>query len=257
MNLNRFAQISIISMLAPFMVQAESAQQTLNAARSELQSDVAAGAAAQRKIDGIDDKTQQLLQDYRATNAEIDQLKLYNKQMTEIVANQNKELAKIAQQIKDIEFTERGILPLMNHMLDSLKQFIQLDLPFLSKERETRLVNLEVLLARADVTVSEKYRRMLEAYQIEIDYGRTLEAYREQDAEQLVFDYLRIGRTALYRVSIDGDQAWLWSKSAQGWQSIESGMMRDVRKALDVARQTAAPELLVLPVPTEADKKGA
>jgi len=177
--------------------------------------------------------------------------------MTEIVANQNKELAKIAQQIKDIEFTERGILPLMNHMLDSLKQFIQLDLPFLSKERETRLVNLEVLLARADVTVSEKYRRILEAYQIEIDYGRTLEAYREQDAEQLVFDYLRIGRTALYRVSIDGDQAWLWSKSAQGWQSIESGMMRDVRKALDVARQTAAPELLVLPVPTEADKKGA
>lgn len=257
MNLNRFAQISIISMLAPFMVQAQPAQQTLNAARSELQSDVAASAAAQRKIDGIDDKTQQLLQDYRATNAEIDQLKLYNKQMTEIVANQNKELAKIAQQIKDIEFTERGILPLMNHMLDSLKQFIQLDLPFLSKERETRLVNLEVLLARADVTVSEKYRRILEAYQIEIDYGRTLEAYREQDAEQLVFDYLRIGRTALYRVSIDGDQAWLWSKSAQDWQPIQSGMMRDVRKALDVARQTAAPELLVLPVPTEADKKGA
>ena len=257
MNLNRFAQISIISMLAPFMVQAESAQQTLDAARSELQSDVAAGAAAQRKIDGIDDKTQQLLQDYRTTNAEIDQLMLYNKQMTEIVANQNKELAKIDQQIKDIEFTERGILPLMNHMLDSLKQFIQLDLPFLSKERQTRLANLEVLLARADVTVSEKYRRILEAYQIENDYGRTLEAYREQDSEQLVFDYLRIGRTALYRVSIDGDQAWLWSKSAQGWQLIESGMMRDVRKALDVARQTAAPELLVLPVPTEADKKGA
>ena len=32
-------------------------------------------------------------------------------------------------------------------------------------------------MTRADVTISEKYRRIVEAYQVEMDYGRTIEAY--------------------------------------------------------------------------------
>lgn len=242
--------ISISLLIGTHLVNADST--VLNQGRSEIASDVNQAAQSQQKVDLLDDAYQGLLQDYRATNGEIDQLKLYNKQMSAIVENQQAEISKIDQQIRDIEFTEQGILPLMSQMLDSLEQFNQLDLPFLQKERATRLSKLRELMTRADITVSEKYRRVLEAFQIEVEYGRTLETYREKAVDNIVYDYLRIGRTALYRLTLAGDSAWAWDKASAQWLPLDTSLLRDVRKAQDVARQTAAPELLTLPIITPA-----
>jgi hypothetical protein len=222
----------------------------LNEGRSGIDKGVSQSIQSQQIVDSLDDAYQVLLQDYRATNSEIDQLKLYNKQMMAIVENQKSEITKIDQQVREIEFTEQGILPLMSQMLDSLEQFNQLDLPFLQKERATRLSKLRELMTRADITVSEKYRRVLEAFQIENEYGRTLETYREKADDNIVYDYLRIGRTVLYRITLSGNTAWAWSKDLSQWLALDSSLLRDVRKAQDVARQTAAPELLILPIIT-------
>ncbi|OUS41464.1 hypothetical protein A9R00_00750, partial [Oleispira antarctica] len=97
---------------------------------------------------------------------------------------------------------------------------------------------------------------VLEAYQIEVEYGRTLETYREKADDNIVYDYLRIGRTALYRLTLSADHAWIWSKSKSQWQPIDQSFLRDVRKAQDVARQTAAPELLLLPLISPLTAKG-
>lgn len=229
----------------------------LKEGRSEVAKGVSSAAKSQQKINNTDDALQALLQEYRETNSEIDQLKLYNKQMTAIVANQDAEIQKIDQQVREIEFTEQGILPLMSQMLDSLDQFNQLDLPFLQAERATRLAKLRNLMSRADITVSEKYRRVLEAFQIEVEYGRTLETYREKADDNIVYDYLRIGRTSLYRLTLAGDAAWAWDKTRANWQPLAKDVLRDVRKAQNVARQTAAPELLTLPLPAPAQFKGA
>lgn len=231
-----------------FVGSVNAADETLEKGRDAVAKGVNQAEKSQKKVDFLDDAYQSLLQDYRATNGEIDQLKLYNKQMTSIVENQRAEIAKIDQQIRDIEFTEQGILPLMSQMLDSLEQFNQLDLPFLQKERDTRLSKLRLLMTRADITISEKYRRVLEAFQIEVEYGRTLETYREKASDNIVYDYLRIGRTALYRLTLSADTAWAWNKVSSDWVVLDSSLLRDVRKAQDVARQTAAPELLTLPI---------
>jgi len=227
---------------------ATAAEDVLENGRASVAKDASQAATSQKKVDKLDDAYQGLLQDYRTTNGEIDQLKLYNKQMSAIVENQQGEIKKIDQQIRDIEFTEQGILPLMSQMLDSLEQFNQLDLPFLKKERATRLSKLRQLMTRADITISEKYRRVLEAFQIEVEYGRTLETYREKAADNIVYDYLRIGRTVLYRLTLSADTAWAWDKISAQWVVLDSSLLRDVRKAQDVARQTAAPELLTLPL---------
>ena len=230
-------------------------QAILDKSQQAIAADTQQAIGSQNKINKLDDDYQTLLQEFRATNGEIDQLKLYNKQMSEIVANQQLEIGNINQQVRDIEFTEQGILPLMSQMLDALEQFSQLDLPFLVKEREVRLAKLRVLMTRADITVSEKYRRVLEAFQIEVEYGRTLETYREKADDNVVYDYLRIGRTALYRLTLTADSAWAWNKQTNEWQMIDQGLLRDIRKAQNVARQTAAPELLTLPLISPASTK--
>lgn len=222
----------------------------LNKSQQKISETDQSGLKSQAKVDGLDEQSQTLLMEYRQVLAETEQLALYNRQMTAIVNSQQQELVSIAKQVAEIERTERGILPLMSRMLDSLEQFVALDTPFLKQERSTRIAMLDDLLLQADVTVSEKFRRVLEAYQIEVDYGRNIEAYRAKQ-DNVSYDFLRIGRLALYRLSNDGQQAWLWHPR-KDWIALDSGYMRDLRKALKVAQQSAAPELLIIPLPTQA-----
>lgn len=242
--------LAAVLLCSTLSVQAD----TLTSAQNQITATDQDGRSSQQTIEKLDDQTQQLLNEYRQIRAETEQLSLYNRQMAAIVHNQDQELESLARQITEIERTERGILPLMSRMLDSLEQFVALDTPFLPQERSARIALLNDVLTRADVTVSEKFRRVLEAYQVEVDYGRNIEAYRGQ-MDNISYDFLRVGRLALYRISNDGQHAWLWHKGQNQWLALDDGYMRDLRKALKVAQQIAAPELMVLPLPTQASLK--
>jgi len=240
----RMASLLVIALCQPLAVSADS----LSDGQAAISQADRSGQRSQKNIEKLDDRSQQLLNEYRQLKAESDQLALYNEQMTRIVSDQEAELTSLERQISEIERTERGVLPLMSRMLDNLEQFTALDTPFLPKERAARIALLRDMMTRADVTISEKFRRVLEAYQVEVDYGRNIEAYRGEQ-QGVSYDFLRVGRVALYRLSNDGQQAWLWSREQQNWLPLEEGYLRDLRKAFKVARQTAAPELLKLPLP--------
>ena len=239
-----FASFIISLMALPSFSVAE----TLSASEKAIANADAAGRASQKKVEGLDDESQRLLNEYRQLKAETDQLRLYNEQMSRIVANQEQELSSLDRQISEIERTEQGVLPLMLRMLDNLESFVELDTPFLPNERESRVALLKDMMSRADVTTSEKFRRVLEAYQVEVDYGRNIEAYRGQ-LNNVAYDFLRIGRVALYRLSNDGTEAWIWDRNTRDWNTLDAAYQQDLRKALKVAQQTAAPELLTLPMP--------
>ena len=110
---------------------------------------------------------------------------------------------------------------------------------------------IDELLARADVTNSEKYRRILEAYQIEMDYGRTLEAYEgviaEAEANKTV-QFVRLGRIALMYQTLDGRETGYWNQATRKWV-VDDSYAHDVKEALRVAKKQGAPDLLMLPVP--------
>ncbi len=227
-----------------------SAENLLEASESQAQKNNKNAQLSQKKVDGLYDSTRSDLAEYRTITNEIEQLKVYNRQMREIVRSQNEELTSLQQQIDQVEQTQQGIMPLMERMLMGLEQFVQLDLPFLLEERQDRISVLRALLVAGDTTVSEKFRRVLEAYQIELEYGRTIEAYRANLSENTMVDYLRIGRVALYHLSLDGQSASIWDKKSQQWVKLDDAYTRSLRKGLSIARQQAAPSLLELPLPT-------
>lgn len=209
-------------------------------------------AASQRRIDRLDDASRRMFDDYRRTLREIDTLKVYVSHLKTLIASQRQEKREMAHQIQEIARAEREIVPLMIRMVETLERFVQLDTPFLPEERRQRIEQLKQLLSSAEATTAEKFRRILEAYQIENDYARTIEAYRAElkleDGERPV-DFLRLGRVALFYQTLDGEQSGFWNPHKKAWETLPDDFRRPIRQGLRVARKEAAPDLLTLPIP--------
>jgi hypothetical protein len=201
---------------------------------------------SQKRVDALADESLSLSQNYRTTLRETEGLKLYLHQLREQLKAQEQEMVTIRQESQDLDRTNIEILPLMQRMLTSLEQFVALDVPFLKDERRSRILKLKEMMPRADVTVSEKFRRIVEAYQIEMDYGRTIEAYRAPLNDKEV-DYLRVGRIALMYQTPDGDETGYWDMQKKEWV-VDDDYADGVRQGLKVARKQTSPNLLTVPV---------
>ena len=241
----------LAAMLAATSLVQAAGKDKLKAAVNVQSSTEKAAAASQKKIDSIADQTERMLAEYKLVMRQYDALKGYNDQVAEIVASQQEELATIDAQLAEIDATNQGVIPLMNRMVETLGRFVELDLPFLPEERNKRVQELRELLDRADVTVSEKYRRILEAYQVEMEYGRTIEAYTdeiESDGTKRSVDFLRIGRMTLLYQTLDQKETAVWNAEKGQWETLGEEFRKPVMQGLRIARKQAPPDLLKLPV---------
>jgi hypothetical protein len=214
---------------------------------------------SQATVDALNTGNRQLLEEYRGELRIVQGLEDYVAMLNQQLTAQDGEIAALEQSIGDVAVIERQILPLLARMLDSLEAFISLDVPFLLPEREARVARLRAMLARSDVTTAEKARRVFEAYQVESDFGRTIEAYKaklDPGGGPVDADMLRIGRVGLYYRTIGDGRLGYWNSEQRQWKSLpNSPYRRVVDQGLRVARQEIAPELVSIPlVPSEVDR---
>ncbi len=246
--------IAAVVCLLPVSVVADVLEQAINTNMATN----AAAVKSQGKIDQLSDQTRKMLEQYRAATRQTETLQTYNAHIKDLLASQEQEKQSLIKQLEDIEITQREIVPLILTMLENLETFIDLDLPFLPEERHERLAKLQQMMLRADVTNAEKFRRILEAYQIENDYGNTIEAYRSDidiNGKTSAVDFLRLGRVALYYQRLDGSETGYWDKEQKRWQTLSPDYRNAIRNGLRIARKETAPDLLVLPIPAaEAEK---
>jgi hypothetical protein len=227
-------------------VLAQSVDQILQADQRRLN----LAQQSQERINSVVDRTRSLEDQYRAINKEIDGLKVYNRLMRAQVDGQVATLEDIGLSMDQVDVINRQIFPAMERMIDGLDQSIKIDVPFLLDERTARVSNLQEIMSRSDVSVAEKFRKVMEAYQIENDYGTTIEDYKQSltiDGATRAFNMLRIGRVGLYFQSDDTKVTGRWDNAARTWE-IDNSARNEVRKGLRVARQLIAPELINIPV---------
>lgn len=210
-----------------------------------------AAAASQSRIDRLDDQTRQMLERYRSALWQSQQLEVYAQQLEELAGNQEAERESLARQLAELERTERELLPLMLRMVQGLEQVVAEDLPFLQQERKERIEGVKRAMSDPSASNADRFRRILEAYQIEAEYGRTLGAERTQ-VENRSVDVLRVGRTALFYLTLDGKQGGYWEAVQKRWQPLDERHITQVRRGLRMAREVLAPDLLRLPMPTAA-----
>ena len=206
---------------------------------------------SQAVVSDLSDETQDLLGQYRLVLQQIDRLIAYNDYVERLIVDQEAQIKEIREQLDQFALIERGIVPLMLDSIDTLDKFIDLDVPFLLEERKARVARLRTIMNLSDVTVSEKYRQIMDAYQIETTYGRDIEAYTgllEIGGVSRQVDFLRIGRTSLTYQTPDQEETGFWNKQDKQWEKLPNKYQNYVTQGLRVARKQVTPNLLELPI---------
>lgn len=206
---------------------------------------------SQDKVDALFQQSQELLVEYRTVVDQTENLKIYNDYLETLVQDQQRSIDSLQSQIDSIEETKQGIVPLMFRMIDSLEEFIQLDVPINLDERMARVDRLRDVMGNSNVTVSEQFRQVIEAYQIENEYGVRIQAYQgtlETQGTEVTVDFFNLGRTALLALSLDQTKAWSWNNDTRSWDELGSEYLDSVVTAVRMARNQVPADLIKLPI---------
>lgn len=211
--------------------------------------------SSQKLIDRRDTKTSQMFDEYKGLQSEIENYRVYNAQLNDIVGSQNQEKDTLQKSISGIEATSQQILPFMAKMIDSLESFIVSDYPFLAVERANRISSLKNNMKRADISVAAKYRQILESYQIELDYGNTIKSY-DGNIDGKRVSFLKLGRVGLYYLSFDKTACWAWNLTDSQWQELsDNDYKHSIAKAIKIAKRQKSPDLFFAAIqPAESRK---
>lgn len=248
---------------ASVMVSPAFAQSQLDQAVDQAETTTSAAAASQERIDSIDEQKGDLFREYRAVLQRIDSQTLFVEQQRIFLTSQENELADLERQIEDVDTVLQELAPMQSEMIAQIDNFVRLDIPFLRQERIDRIDALRELMTQPPTNVppAEKYRKILEAYEIELDYGRFLRTWEEQlwsdpeagpDPDAPTVDFLLIGRVAFIYMTKDESELGIWDAAANQWTRLDGGFKPQVRQAIRMAKEVTTPNVFFPPVPGAA-----
>lgn len=229
----------------------------LTEATNETAATIREGKQSQQRINQLDDQIQDIVQDYRETIDHLEALREYNAIKRELLKDQERTIASLRNEILNVADIQRSMPPLIVEMTDVIAQFVADDIPFRTRERTERVGLLRTDFERSDVSTAEKYRKVLEAYQIENDYGRSVESYEgtltlgERDLD---VNFLMVGRAAFFYQTKDQSETGMWDNAEKVWVTkLPGNAAEQVGTAIAVANEFVPPNLLILPLPAPVD----
>jgi hypothetical protein len=218
----------------------------------ESEKKFAEARSSQSRIDDIVAGTHDRLIKYRAMRKQAEGLTAYNEQLSTQIEGQKDLIRRFDKSLSEVALIERQMSPLVATMVEALAKFVELDLPFNISERFQRIAFIQDSLAAADVDVAEKFRQVIEAYQIETEYGRKIDSNQaivELDGERREVDVLRVGRLTMVCQTNDTTLSGRWNTSTERWEVLDNITYRSaIRKGIKMAKKQASIDILTLPI---------
>ena len=205
-------------------------------------------AKSQDKIDDTERKTDKIVNEWKAVSKQVEGLKLYNEQKRIQIQAQLDLMDKLDDQLVQVVVMQRQIPPLAQRMLESLESFIALDTPFRIEERQNRIDLVRSSLAKPKVTASEQVRQVLEAYNIEAEYGRKIDTYESSLQDGTVVNILVIGRIGMFYQTKDEQSSGRWNNETDSWDELPGSYRKPIRNGIRMAKKLAPTDMLMMPV---------
>ena len=241
------------SALAMAVALGTSANAQFKSSLNESEATTNEAARSQQRVDQLDDQRASLLNDYRANLRQLEAAQRYNESLKKQTAAQERQIARIQQDIENVSGLQRAVAPLMEDMAATFAQIVDADIPFDIGDRQQRASDRIEMLDKpeGEVSVAQKYRLLVEAYQIEMEFGRTIGAYEgtiDVDGQAISGQFLRIGRVALVFKTDDDSVLRVWNNRTREWANLSGSYLPDVKLGLRMAKEQTAPGLLPIPV---------
>ena len=98
------------------------------------------------------------------------------------------------------------------------------------------------------MTASEQVRQVLEAYNIEAEYGRKIDTYEDTLANGTVVNILVIGRIGMYYQTKDEQSSGKWNNETGTWDDLPGSYRKPIRNGIRMAKKLAPTDMLMMPV---------
>ncbi|MCP5382968.1 MAG: DUF3450 domain-containing protein [Kordiimonadaceae bacterium] len=209
---------------------------------------------SQARVNAIVDDTDKIVTEYKTVLKTVDGLKVYNAQMERSIERQMQAMEELRANIKNVTNIKRQVEPLLDRMVDGLEDFINNDIPFQLETRLKGLGRVKDLMTDPNVDASERFRSVFELYQIESDYGRVFQGYKQNmvvEGNERTVDMVMVGRVALLYQTTDGLISGAYNKATKEFEIVDPATYRkSIRQAIRIVNGQAAPDdLLILPIP--------
>jgi hypothetical protein len=207
--------------------------------------------ATQQQADTWSSDRAALAQRYRAAEASIAYLTERRRLAADRLGGLEGRVGELQRRLAESARLQTGLEDTLGVFFARLEAWVASDLPFLPAERHLRLDHLRQELARPEVPPSEKLRRLLEAFQIEAQYGGTAEVYQDRvlvGADSLFVDVLRLGRLSLFWRTPDGARAGEYDRAAGAWVDLPGKHHRAIGLAMEMAERRRTVDLVSLPL---------
>ena len=246
-RLSTFPLIVVATLLGSSLALTDQIQPLLDIGEQRQNSE----QVSQTKIDSMDDDTSLIVNEYKTVSKQIEGLRVYNAQMRKQIERQEERLKEIDKTMKEAQVMQRQIPPFTRRMLAGIEKSIELDMPFHLAERKERIAFANAAIDNPTVSPAEGLRQVLETFNVEMEYGRKLDNYKdtiEIEGQQREVNVLRVGRLALVYQSSDESLTGAWDNNKDEWVPLDNSYRNPTRKGLRIANKLATVDMLELPI---------
>ena len=204
----------------------------------------------QQQINQLDDERSDMVGEFRTLLQRKTAAELYARQQAAAVESQEREIASLTDQLSRVDEITSQTVPMLETLIDDLDAFVDADLPFRLEERKDRIARLREYLVDANVSVTERYRQIMDAYTAEMEVGRKTDTWKETitvDDKEVTVDMVLFGRVALVYMDPTGRYAKRYDRETSSWVDLESKYKAEIEKAIRIIQGKRTQDVMYVP----------